>query len=46
MACAGMQRAGKEGAHDEVCQGLTANKTQEKVIEEQLGDDIEEVDPS
>ena len=46
MACARMQRAGKEGARDEVYQGLTASKTQEKVIEEQLGDDIEEVNPS
>ena len=46
MACARMQRAGKEGAHDKVCQGLTASKTQEDIVEEQLGDDVEEVDPS
>ena len=33
MACTRMQRAGKKGAHDQVCQSSAASIPQEKVIE-------------
>lgn len=33
MACTRMQRAGKKGAHDQVCQGPAASIVQENVVE-------------
>ncbi len=43
VACTRMQRACKKGAHDQVYQGLAAGIPQEKGIEQNLDDDVEEV---
>lgn len=44
VACTGMERASQEAAQDQVSDRFSADKLDECIVEEELGDDVEEVD--
>lgn len=44
VACAGVQGPGQEGTHDQIPKGIAAHGLHQRVIEGELGGDIEGVD--